>query len=218
MDNVFDIHTHKLKPYSIYSPFTLDDVSSGSPYLSLGIHPWRLANIQDIKSELVLLINRCEEYKDILKAIGETGLDTTISTTMEEQMDVFKQHVALSEKLKLPLIIHCVKAFELLKQLKNQLSPAQAWIIHDFRKKAELAKQLVNQEFYLSLSPNILKLKVEELKKYPNHNLFFETDESDIEIQKSFSFYCKAKEKEENELLKLLNISITQVFKIDLST
>lgn len=50
---------------------------------------------------------------------------------MELQLAVFKEQVKLSEKLGLPLIIHCVKAMEELLGVKKNLAPTtldMAWL------------------------------------------------------------------------------------------
>ena len=57
----------------------------------------------------------------------------------------------LSEKNSLPLILHVVKAFPEIIALKKELKPRQPWIIHGFRGKPELAKELHRHGFFLSL-------------------------------------------------------------------
>ena len=58
---------------------------------------------------------------------------------MELQLAVFKEQVKLSEKLGLPLIIHCVKAMDELLAVKKEFRPQQAWIWHGFRGKTGIS-------------------------------------------------------------------------------
>ena len=75
---------------------------------------------------------------------------------MELQLAVFKEQVKLSEKLGLPLIIHCVKAMEELLGVKES-RPQITLIWHGFRGKPEQAVQLLKKGFYLSLG-NIIPM------------------------------------------------------------
>lgn len=209
---IFDIHTHKIKPNSIYSPLKFDESLQNATYLSLGIHPWRIDELNEIEKEFESLLLHFQTYQNKVLAIGETGLDLTIKTPIEKQITLFKKHIQLSEEKQLPLVIHCVKAFHHLQKIKKELKPKQAWIIHDFRKNSELANQLCEQDFYLSLSPNILKVNPNEIKKYPSQNIFFETDESAIDINESFSFFATSKQIDKKILIKQVNKNIEKIF------
>lgn len=108
-------------------------------------------------------------------AIGETGLDRLISTSMETQINVFKQQIQLAEQVQKPLIIHAVRTFNELIRLKQQIKPSVAWIIHGFRGKKQIAEQLVKHGFYLSFGE---KYQEEALRHTPLNRIFLETDES----------------------------------------
>lgn len=115
-----------------------------------------------------------------LAAIGEAGLDTIRGPELKIQIKVFEKQAALSEKIAKPLIIHCVKAYHHLLQLKNLHQPTQPWIIHGFKGKTELAMQLINNGFYLSAGCYWLgfeKRFADFLKAIPASRLFFETDD-----------------------------------------
>ena len=55
-------------------------------------------------------------------ALGEIGLDKLKGPSMEVQLAVFKEQIALSEKLELPVIIHCVRAWNELVLVKKTYS------------------------------------------------------------------------------------------------
>ena len=84
-------------------------------------------------------------------AIGEAGLDALRGGDILYQEETFKKQVEISEQLGKPMIIHCVRAFDRLLRLRKELRPSQLWIVHGFRGKPELARQLVDAGCAISL-------------------------------------------------------------------
>lgn len=179
---MFDIHTHTIKKSAICQ------WQSGQPLLehiqySVGIHPW------DMTPELNTVKTLLQTQKNIV-AIGECGIDKLKSTaTLEQQIDIFKKQVELSEQYTKPLILHIVRGFNELIQLKKELNPKQAWIVHGFN-KYKLTHSLIQNGLYLSIGSAILSNKglQNELKNIPLNKLFFETDDSHISIEKISTF------------------------------
>ena len=62
----------------------------------------------------------------------------------------FEYQARLSVELGKPLVIHLVKAMSELLKLKQQIKPANPWIIHGFRGKPALAEECLRHGFYLS--------------------------------------------------------------------
>ena len=116
--------------------------------------------------------------------IGECGLDKHSQVSLEIQIKLFEMQIRLSERLKKPLIIHCVGHFNELFELKKQLQPQQLWIIHGFRGKPELAKQAIKAGFALSFGGNF---NPESVAVTPLEKLFVETDESLSLIDETYS-------------------------------
>ena len=114
---------------------------------SVGIHPWWTATAE--WEDLMRGLYSWAEHPQVVR-IGECGLDKLQGASVELQEQVFLMHVSLSERLKKPLTIHCVKAFDRLLALRKQLRPTQRWAIHGFRGKPELAQQLLAAGFDLS--------------------------------------------------------------------
>jgi TatD DNase family protein len=119
-------------------------------------------------------------------AIGETGLDKLKGPSFEVQTPVFKKHIEISEKLGKPVIIHCVKAWDELLEVKKDTKPSQPWIIHGYRGKPDLTKKLISDGFYFSVGEN---LNVDSMQLIPLDRLFCETDEGDMSI---FEVYLQA--------------------------
>lgn len=110
-------------------------------------------------------------------SIGEIGLDKTIQLNINEQIKIFKKQLLFAEKLNLPVIIHCVKAYNELIEIKRSLKPIQPWVIHGFR-KTNLLNTLLKEDFYISVGSAIIhdhKLQA-SIKTIPNNRLFLETD------------------------------------------
>jgi TatD DNase family protein len=167
----------------------------GSPMISgvnysLGLHPWHITEL-NFETAIKLLDNQAA--KKTLCAVGETGIDRAIAIPIETQVQVFKAQHQIAEKYRLPLIIHCVRAWSDLAALHKQLNPQIPWIFHGFNGSLQTAQQLVKLGCYLSFGPALLHhTKVSEVfKQVPSNHLFLETDDSDEKIE---SIYQKAAE------------------------
>lgn len=66
------------------------------------------------------------------------------------QTALLRIHYELSETLRKPLILHIVKSFPEIIALRKQWKPTQPWIIHGFRGKPQLARELLAHGFHLS--------------------------------------------------------------------
>ncbi len=182
MTAYIDAHTHSLctgNPFSVVNLSVADAVSvlqaSSHTFFSVGIHPWDVHTAGTLAlQQLELLLSDAR-----IKAIGECGLDKNSKATMKEQLFFFERQVQLSEKYNKPLIIHCVAAFNEVIALRKKLKPTQEWIIHGFRAKPEMAKQLLNHGFALSYGAFFNAMSV---ALTPIDKLCIETDESETEI------------------------------------
>lgn len=196
-----DIHTHNSQTSKgVVSVVNCDDGVVPDIWCSIGVHPWQ--SIQACSdADFVDKSMKGLEAKCVLPQvlfIGETGLDANRGADLETQKVLFLRHVALSEKLNKPLIIHCVKAIEDIVAIHKQQHPTQRWLIHGFRKKAILASQLLHQDIELSFGPffdaDSMKLA------YESNALWLETDDSGESI---VDVYQKAAE--------LLSISVDEL-------
>lgn len=182
-----DIHTHNISEETAYAIFN----SNGEPTTgcaSVGIHPW---DVDDNWEERFRTIRELAKAPDIT-AIGECGIDRAHSGSgLELQTEVFRAHITLSEELKKPLIIHCVKAVDNIISQYKECKPQQAWIIHGFRGKPQQAEQLTRAGLYLSLSEHF---NAESAKIIPADRLFIESDESNTPIEMIYATIAAARE------------------------
>ncbi|WBV59145.1 TatD family hydrolase [Chryseobacterium camelliae] len=175
--NYFDFHHHKKNlPYGIYN-MELTDKTPDSLY-SIGIHPKDIL-YDAITDQLNWLI---ENITGNCFAIGECGLDSFVPVDQKIQEDVFLKQIEISNEIKKPIIIHCVRKFYEVISFRKKAN--QAMIIHGFNKKENIALDLLKNNFYLSFGKAVLyNLSLQNtLKSIPLNKIFLETDNEDFEI------------------------------------
>jgi len=136
-------------------------------------------------------------------------LDKLAKAPMELQLAVFKEQVKLSEKLGLPLIIHCVKAMDELLAVKKEFRPQQAWVWHGFRGKPEQAVQLLKKGVYLSFGEYYPD---ETMQIVPDERLFLETDDSLLDIEDILCQAARVRGVEVEALCEVIRRNIQNVF------
>lgn len=176
---LLDIHSHRQAPYLegvVNVSDANDPLVEGQAY-SMGLHPWDTVH-GEVAEEVFEVLERLASRPAVV-AIGECGLDPGMGGPIYRQLLVFKRQVDISEQLGKPLIIHAVKATDILLGLKRDLAPKQPWIIHGFRGKPAVARQLLDKGFYLSFGE---KFNEETVRMMPLDRIFAETDESPLPI------------------------------------
>jgi TatD DNase family protein len=181
---LYNFHTHHLKNEGIEILNFDSNKNLNSQFFSYGIHPKEVE--KKVFVEDYLLQENC-------LAVGEIGLDKLISISLEKQINVFKEQIVFSEKYKLPVIIHCVKAWNEISAIKKELKPKQKWIFHGFS-KTNLVKDVLKNEMYIGIGTRILfDEKLQEcLHKIPLNKILLETD--DDEKNSILSVYEKVSE------------------------
>lgn len=170
MIRIIDIHSHHKSPSAIYNLKPGELPLPGQPS-SVGVHPWY---ISETKIEDIISISTRPE----VIAIGECGLDRNIAVPLNEQEEIFRFHISLSEELRKPLIIHCVRCFPELLKIHKEIMPSMSWIVHGYRNNIQIARQLLQAGIYYSLGE---KFNEQVLQVTPQKNILPETDEySDI--------------------------------------
>jgi TatD DNase family protein len=194
---LINIHTHTIPnsdEITILNVFPNENIGVWLPanlYFSTGIHPWHLGQWKSLEERLTNLA--CNPR---VIAVGECGLDTQASSPMEQQEEVFCQHIALSEEYKKPLIIHCVKAFNELIGIHKKMKPKMPWIIHGFNASAEIAKKCLDMGMMLSFGMFLLNEKSKATniaKDIPTSVVFLETDESKTTISDIYNRFSAIK-------------------------
>jgi TatD DNase family protein len=186
-----DIHTHQSRQkngvISVQSLSLTSDIFLAMPKtksISVGLHPW-FADIE--KLEMYMKYLNVIARQANVKMIGECGLDKLKGEKMEGQLILLKEQIQLAEVLKKPLILHCVKSFDELIAIKDEMKVKVPMIIHGFNKKLALGEQLLNKGFYLSFGAAILKTDSSTAKLVQHTDRFFlETDDKDVPIEEIY--------------------------------
>jgi TatD DNase family protein len=181
-----DFHTHKGGNESI----AIENLRaserkemSEDAYFSVGMHPLDMHH-RDVDAQWAY-VQQAASHPNAL-TVGETGLDRRAEASLQTQALWFERHCQLAEQLQKPLVIHCVRAFAELMQIRKQRKPALPWIIHGFNANPEIARQLLKYDFYFSLGSALLRSESnasQVLKALPADRFFLETDDKDIPIQ-----------------------------------
>lgn len=185
---LIDIHTHQ-SLQSFVGTSVLNYMFQNSyifpqeQFFSLSIHPWYLNLADQIDWDF---LHKQLEKNSKLIAIGECGIDKNTSFSLDFQISILNQNYILAKKLKKPMIIHCVAAFNELIQWKKDKNDV-SMLVHGFVKKKELLNSLLKAGFYVSFGAALLSetasLKV-SFENMPLDKLFLETDDKvDVNIR-----------------------------------
>jgi len=215
MGTYINIHSHRPAAgeattiESLYRDF--DRMEEGRNY-SIGLHPWHL---QDHKVQLDLVAAHADA--EGVKAIGECGLDKVTTTPMDLQVQVFTAHIKLANKLRKPLIVHCVQAhnevMELLKQHKTEVPV----VFHGYNKRHTVAEQLIDRGYYLSFGAAILNREspaAQVLSVMPAHRLFLETDDADANIMDIYKAAASLRNTDVDSLILQVSNNYNTVFNV----
>jgi TatD DNase family protein len=169
-----------------------NEFSDAIPNYSIGIHPWYISE-ERVSEDLDTIKNKLQLTECI--ALGECGLDKRIENKIELQIDVFESQLSLLHEVAKPVILHCVAAFDEVISCKKNSGLQTPFIIHGFSKNIPLAKQLLNQDFYLSFGKYLLRNPEMELvfKYLPNDKIFLETDTISESLEEVYTFAAKCK-------------------------
>lgn len=128
------------KKYSIIKP-------------SLGLYPLEAVKLSE--KELNSSLEYIKKNAKRIIAVGEVGLDYTERDKIKEQKDIFQKIISLTEKLKLPILIHSRKAEDDAIEILES-SKIKKIIMHCFSGKLKLAKRAENNGWFFSIPTNIV--------------------------------------------------------------
>lgn len=153
---LYNLHTHTSsgKPlvFEVVNRYPYEELDAA--YFSTGIHPWYI-DIEKMNEYLTIIEERLKLPGCM--AIGECGLDKRIEIPLEIQTEVFEKQLMLAKKYQKPVILHCVAAYQEVIEIKKQMHIEVPMIIHGFSKNTQVAKQLLDNGFYLSFGKYLLR-------------------------------------------------------------
>lgn len=147
-------------------------------YAAVGIHPHYS---KEMKDEVLSKVRSLAANKKVV-AIGEIGLDYYRDLSPREvQKKWFIKQIDLAKDLKLPIIVHIRDANEdALNVLKAENAKAVGGIIHSFSGDVKMAKEVLDNNFYISVGGPVTyhnaRNLIEVVKYVPDDRLLIETD------------------------------------------
>lgn len=176
---LFDFHTHNGQAEAGCAVINVPDrvlflpcsfkPEEGKLY-SAGLHPMLDGDWEKAWQGLRELVDQ-----PAVAALGECGLDKRSGHPMEEQCRYLALQMELADRLHLPLILHCVRAWDELLVVHRAHPSPMPRVVHGFRGKPELAAELLKEGFFLSFGPTY---NAEALRLCPQAKRFMETDDS----------------------------------------
>lgn len=191
----YNLHTHKftndINTIELVNQYPWEFIAN-IPQYSIGIHPWYIDESR-LESDLKIIEEKLQLPECL--ALGECGLDKRIEIPMALQVEVFEKQIALAEKYQKPLVLHLVAAYQELVAIKNRLPVSVPIILHGFSKNDQIAKQMIDNDFYLSFGKYLLRNP--ELKQVflsvPNDRFFLETDTIEETLEEVYALAAEYK-------------------------
>ena len=210
----FNFHTHRYTSQATILELVNQypqEFDGSFPFYSIGIHPWYISESR-LAEDLKIIEEKLQTSNCL--AIGECGLDKKIEVSLELQRSVFEKQLALAEKYKKPVVIHCVAAFQEVIAIKKKMQISVPMIIHGFSKNSQIAEQLIKEGFYISFGKYLLKnpgLKT-VFQNIPNDRFFLETDTIEENIEQVYDIAAKYKDITIRELQNIISSNFENVF------
>lgn len=189
MSRYIDIHTHRP---------TLCHVEPQA----VGIHPWQAEKERFLPSIFEGAV-----------AIGEIGLDFACDVNREAQQQLFREQLREAERLGVPVILHCVKAFEPMMKMLAEWR-LRAVIFHGFIGSVQQAKRAVERGYFLSFGEGAFRSPktVEAMRMIPLTHLFAETDEGDCPIEEVYRRIAEVRGASVEELQRQIEENYKRIF------
>ncbi|MCJ8010005.1 TatD family hydrolase [Lederbergia wuyishanensis] len=147
-------------------------------YASVGWHP---VDAIDMTEEDLIWLEEVAAHPKVV-ALGEMGLDYHWDKSPKEiQKDVFRKQIRLAKKINMPIIIHNRDATQdIIQILQEEHAEEVGGIMHCFSGSAEVAKQCMDLNFYISLGGPVTFKNAKKPKEVaiqvPLDRLLIETD------------------------------------------
>lgn len=201
---ILDMHTHKEapQPLAIINIRVKGDgnipVLDPSQAYSVGIHPWDLPEMNQEQIDAAIKeVETLAALPNVL-AVGECGVDTLRGGAMFRQLNTFKAQIQISEQTSKPMIIHNVKADDIVCALRRDLKPRQPWCLHGYRGKPAAALQLIKAGCFLSFNN---QFNPQTLQTIPTDRILAETDEAPLSIEEIIRLLSEARSEDLSNII-----------------
>lgn len=213
---LINTHTHHLtnsskKILDIYNQYPWNFIENDA-YYSIGIHPIFIDQ-STIEKDLLTIEHHLLDEKCL--AIGEIGLDKITPIDLETQTKVFKDQLKIAEQHQIPVIIHCVRAYQEILHIRNEMKLTVPFIFHGFNKNQQLAQQIISNNCLLSFGKNLLQNPNLQtiFANLSQENFFLENDDSQIPIEEIYSKAAEIRNTSVDEIQNIIQNNFNRIFK-----
>jgi len=195
----------------------VDKDKTGKIKAFYGIHPWYVTDVKDDLRELIDTIGEKICSKRAI-GIGEIGLDA-LKPNFPFQQKLFKAQAELATLLKVPFVIHNVKADEEVIEILRKTADLPPFMLHSFAGGIHKIKDYTDMGAYFSFSHRITRRKPEYIRqlmeKIPLERILIESDfdgkNGGIEnynITKTYGFVAEALKMDYKELQDIVDKNV----------
>lgn len=210
-----DIHTHKacaapMGEIRIKNLFPADPIPEKPLFFSCGLHPWFVD--ENFYANEANLFMKLQDERCL--ALGETGLDKLKSNDFNLQMDAFRWQLELAGEFGLPIVVHCVKAWNDLLKVRREFN-GQIWIVHAFNASRQIAEELLSSGCCLSFGSLLFRHSkaAEIFGEIPAERIFLETDDSKWDIRQVYEKASELLKFEQSDLQNIISANFARVFR-----
>ena len=191
MSRYIDIHTHH---------FT----ARHTELRAAGIHPWDADRMTP-----------CEDMFSGAQAIGEIGLDYACDVNRAQQEEVFRSQLAIAERMGVPVVLHCVRAFARTLEILREYN-LKGVIFHGFIGSKEQMKEAVKRGYFISYGEAVLRSPktAEAMRHTPLENLFLETDVSEKTIEEIYQIASQVTGKDLETIMNSITDNYNRLFQL----
>lgn len=198
--HLIDIHTHGETAEGVITP------------RSFAIHPYD-ADKEPSKNFQQFSDRYLAKFKEV-QIIGECGLDKVCSSDWHRQLELFDWHLQIAEQLQKTVIIHCVRAIDVLLSFRKTYA-STPWVFHGFTGSLSTAEQLTKANIFPSFGAAIIdnrRIKVRDTLARIQQPFFLETDTSSIAIKKIYQETADLRKTTIPELISTINKFYNSLF------
>lgn len=143
-----------------------------------GIHPWLSDEVDPAQLTLPL------PPPEGTQAAGEIGLDFARKIDRSRQEQLLHRQLAWAEAAALPVVLHCVRAFEPMLRILGGYR-LRGVIFHGFIGSAQQAREALRRGYRLSFGPRTFDSPktLHALRSMPPEAIFLETDDDPAAIE-----------------------------------
>tara|TARA_R110001632_G_scaffold7435_3_gene29767 strand:- start:29078 stop:29857 length:780 start_codon:yes stop_codon:yes gene_type:complete len=148
-----------------------------------GLHPYFLkeASLEQVD----FLGEQCEAKRVV--AVGEIGLDCWPSAVdINVQMNFFKRQLSVAKSLRLPVIVHARKSYDLVLKCLREVGFKEGGVIHAFNGSFEQAKRFLDLGFVLGVGGTVTYPRANKARRVlsalESSAFILETDSPDMPL------------------------------------